>query len=122
MTGILQIKKQSQKERRKKRVRAKIKEAATRPRLSVYRSLKHIYVQIIDDEKGITLISASDKELTQGKKPKKKKEVAWEVGKLIAQKALHKKIDWVVFDRGGLAYHGRIKALAEGAREGGLKF
>ncbi|MEA3272127.1 MAG: 50S ribosomal protein L18 [Patescibacteria group bacterium] len=107
--------------RRHARVRARIFGATERPRMSVFRSLSHIYVQLIDDEKKITLVSASDKELDT-KNFKGKVAVAFEVGKLIAKKALEKKIKTVVFDRGGYKYHGRIKAIAEGAREGGLIF
>lgn len=110
--------------RRHKRVRAKVFGTKDRPRLSVFRSLKHIYAQIIDDEKGETLVAASDLELKKISplKKQKKVEIAYEVGKLIAQKALEKKIKKVVFDRGGFAYHGRVKALSQGARDGGLKF
>ena len=115
------LKKQEKRYRRHKRVRAKIFGTKEVPRLSVFRSAKHIYGQLINDEKGQTLISASDLELRR-KKGKTKVEKAREVGKLIAKKALAKKIEKVVFDRGGYAYHGRVKALAEGAREGGLKF
>jgi len=127
MAKNLQSKKRILREKRKKRVRAKVKGTASLPRLSVYRSLKHIYVQIIDDEQGITLASTSDVELLKNRKSKKsvqdgKKAVAKEIGKVVAEKALAKKIKRVVFDRGGLAYHGRVKALAEGAKEGGLKF
>ncbi len=125
---------------RHKRVRAKIFGTARVPRLCVFRSSKHIYVQVIDDEKSKTLAQASDFELKntsnrndrhnlkQEKKegtPKPltgKVAVAYKVGKLIAEKALQKKIKKVVFDRGGYKYHGRVKALAEGARKGGLKF
>ena len=94
-------------------MRAKIKGTAKKPRLCVFRSNKHIYAQLIDDNKGQTLIAVS------GKANVKK---AKEVGQLIAQQALEKKIEKVVFDRGGYRYHGRVKAVAEGAREGGLKF
>ncbi|PIY96344.1 MAG: 50S ribosomal protein L18 [Candidatus Kerfeldbacteria bacterium CG_4_10_14_0_8_um_filter_42_10] len=117
-----QKKKQSQRERRKKRIRAKILGTAERPRLCVFRSLKHIYAQIIDDQKAKVLVSANDGELAKKDQKEKKETMAKAVGKLIAQKASTKKIGVVVFDRGGFAYHGRIKALAEGAREGGLKF
>ena len=106
--------------RRQKRVRTKISGTKDRPRLSVFRSAKHIYAQLIDDEKGRTLIVSSDLELKKGKK--KKTDMAREVGKLIAKKAQNLKIDKVIFDRGGYQYHGRVKSLAEGAREGGLKF
>ena len=101
------------------RVRAKISGSNTRPRLSVYRANANIYAQVIDDTVGKTLVSASSKEV---KSKAKKSEIAMEVGKLIAGKALEKSIKEVVFDRGGFKYHGRIKALADGAREGGLKF
>lgn len=88
-------------------------------RLSVFRSDKHIYGQIVDNEKEQTIVSASDKEL---KEKSSKTDKALLVGKLLAKKALEKKIDKVIFDRGRFRYHGRVKALAEGAREGGLKF
>jgi len=117
--------------RRKKRVRAKIRGTKTIPRLSVYRSLSHIYAQIIDDQKGATLVSADDQEIVPQKtrktekgkvKRSKREEIAFRVGELIAQKAKREKIKKVVFDRGGRAYHGQVKALAEGAREGSLQF
>ena len=109
--------------RRHKKIRAKIKGTKNRPRLSIYRSLKHIYVQLIDDEKGHTLVSISDFELKKtGKKKGKKVEIAEEIGKLLGQKAQKAKIKKVVFDRGGFKYHGQIKALAKGARESGLEF
>jgi large subunit ribosomal protein L18 len=96
-------------QRRHKRIRAKVKGTKERPRLCVFRSLKYIYAQIIDDDKGHTLASA------QGKNPEK-------VGKEIAKKCLELKIKRVVFDRGGYKYHGRVKLLAEAARKGGLEF
>jgi len=107
-----------------RRVRKKIFGTPERPRLAVYKSLKHIYAQIIDDVNGVTLASAStlDKELRPKLAELTKTEEAKEVGKLVAQRALEKGIKKVVFDRGGFIYHGRIKALAEGAREGGLEF
>ncbi len=116
--------------RRHRRVRARIFGTADRPRLCVFRSHNHIYAQLIDDEKSHTILSASDLELkkskakakTGNKRQSKKVEIAFEVGKLIAKKAQEKKIQKVVFDRGGYRYHGRVKTLAEGAREGGLKF
>jgi len=109
--------------RRQKRVRSKIFGTSEMPRFSVFRSLKHIYGQLINDEKGKTLVAASDRDLkSEVKNLKSKIETAREVGKLIAKKSLEKKIEKVVFDRRGYKYHGRIKALAEGAREGGLKF
>ncbi len=107
--------------RRHKRVRTKISGTAECPRLCVYRSNTNIYAQIIDDEKQVTLVSAStlDKAV---KNKKANKEAAKEVGTLIAKKAAEKKITTVVFDRGGYIYHGVVKELAEAAREGGLKF
>jgi large subunit ribosomal protein L18 len=114
-------KKQTKITRRKRRVRAKILGTAKMPRLCVFRSAKHVYAQLIDDEKGETLATASDSEL-KSKAKAKKTSLAFEVGKLAAEKALKKKIEKVIFDRGGYKYHGRVKALAEGAREGGLKF
>jgi len=133
----LQKIKRNLKERRHKRVRAKIKGTEERPRLSVFRSLKHIYVQLIDDTKGHTLMSASDLELKKMGQIKKKKTVkkqdevkelgaktmvAYEVGRLVAGKALAKGIKEIVFDKGGYKYYGRVRAVADGAREGGLKF
>lgn len=91
-----------------------------RPRLFVLRSNQHIYAQLINDDKAEVLMSASDKDLKS--KKGKKSDLAREVGKLIAEKAKEGKINEIVFDRGGIVYHGRVKALAEGAREGGLKF
>lgn len=106
------------------RVRNKIFGTAERPRLNVYRSLNHIYAQIIDDEQGVTLVSVStlSPDIKEKIKSGGNKDAAAEVGKLIAAKARDKGIKKVVFDRGGYIYHGRIKALAEGAREGGLEF
>lgn len=107
--------------RRHARVRTKISGTAERPRLCVYRSNTNLYVQIIDDVAGNTLVSAStlDKEI---KTKHANKEAAKELGTLIAKKAADKKINTVVFDRGGYIYHGVVKELAEAAREGGLKF
>ncbi|MBU4299307.1 50S ribosomal protein L18 [Patescibacteria group bacterium] len=136
---------------RHKRIRAKVFGTARRLRLFVFRSNKHIYAQLIDDDRGWTLVAASDQELKKlkvksslsqkrkflrnlklkvgkekleknQKPPSGKVAVAYETGKLIAQKALKNKIEKVVFDRAGYKYHGRTKALAEGAREGGLQF
>jgi len=101
------------------RVRKKIKLISSRLRLSVFRSNKHIYAQIIDDSKGITLASASDQKISSKEAPIK---IAYLVGQLIAEKALNKKIKKVVFDRGCYRYHGRVKAVADGARAGGLIF
>lgn len=108
----------------RRRVRSKISGTAERPRLSVYRSLKHIYLQIINDNAGETLVSASTKtaELQDALKGKSYSERAAVVGKFIAEKAVEKKITTVVFDRGGYLYHGKVKAVAEAAREGGLQF
>lgn len=110
-----------QRARRKKRVRAKIYGTQDRPRLSVFRSLGHIYAQLIDDNAGKTLIAASDFELKKNQKALKTA-LAREVGKLVGLKAKEKKINQVVFDKGSFRYHGRVKELAEGARENGLKF
>jgi large subunit ribosomal protein L18 len=112
-------------ERRTGRVRRNIRRAAgSRARLSVFRSSQHIYAQIIDDEKGVTLASASslEKETRASLKTGADIGAAKVVGKLVAERALGKGITEVVFDRGGYRYHGRVKALAEAAREGGLKF
>ena len=105
------------------RIREKMSGTAERPRLNVYRSLNHIYTQLIDDQKGITIVSAS----TMGKKGETKSTggniaAAKEVGKQIAERAKEKGITKVVFDRGGYLYHGRVKALADAAREAGLEF
>lgn len=118
-------KKKVRREKIRKRVRAKIIGTPERPRLSVYRSLKHIYAQIIDDTKGHTLVAMSSlsKEIRdEVRNAKTKTEVSRIVGLALAKKALEKGITKVVFDRNGYKYHGRIKALAEAAREGGLVF
>ena len=110
--------------RKHDRVRKKIEGTPERPRLNVFRSLKNIYVQIIDDTTGNTLVAAStlDEALKGKLAAGSNKEAAKEVGKLIGQKAVEKGIKLVVFDRGGYLYHGRVKELAEGAREAGLDF
>lgn len=110
--------------RRHVRIRKKVSGSAERPRLSVYRSLNHIYVQIIDDSRGNTLVAAStlDKDFNEEKGHKGNVSMAKKVGQLIAKRALEKGLKKVVFDRGGYVYHGRVKALAEGAREAGLEF
>ncbi|MCD6148819.1 50S ribosomal protein L18 [bacterium] len=109
--------------RRHKRIRAKINGTSDIPRLCVFRSNNHIYAQLIDDQKGVVISAASDKEIKKDKGSKKgKTELAFETGKLIAQKAKKRKIERIVFDRAGYKYHGRVKALAEGARKGGLRF
>lgn len=106
------------------RVRKKISGTGARPRLCVFRSLSHIYAQVIDDTKGVTLASAStlDKELKDKVDFGGNAAAAAEVGKLVAQRAIAEGIDSVVFDRSGYIYHGRVAALAEAAREAGLKF
>jgi len=118
------LEKQLKRYRRHRRVRAKIRRGASpeTPRLCVFRSSKHIYCQLIDDIKGRVIESASDFELKKADKKETKTSIAFKVGELIAKKALAKKITKVVFDRAGYKYHGRVKALAEGARKGGLKF
>ena len=112
--------------RRHARVRKRLSGTAEQPRLNVFRSLSHIYAQVIDDVQGVTLVSASslDGELkvSQELQGKTKTEQAKLVGKLVAQRAQEAGITTVVFDRGGCLYHGRVKALAEAAREAGLKF
>jgi large subunit ribosomal protein L18 len=104
------------------RVRKQVKGTGQQPRLCVFRSLKHIYSQIIDDQQGVTLATASTLDKSIGAEYGGNVKAAREVGKLIAARALDKGIKRVVFDRGGYRYHGRIKALAEAARESGLEF
>ncbi len=126
------LEKNQKRYRRHRRIRARISGTGKRPRLGVFKSLKHIYAQLIDDEKGKVLASASDLSISKAAGKEKKTDQdkmlsgktakAYEVGKLIAKKAEEEKIKEVVFDRGGYKYHGRVKALADGAREGGLKF
>ena len=111
----------SQRIKRHKRVRAKISGTPERPRLNVFRSETNIYAQIIDDTKGITLVSASSLE-KDFECDGTKTDAAKKVGMIVAERAKAKGIDMVVFDRGGYLYHGRVQALAEGAREGGLQF
>ena len=110
--------------RRHVRVRDKVQGPPSRPRLCVYRSLKHIYAQVIDDSKGQTLIATStlDPEIKSEVAGKAKADTARLVGSLVAKRAKDKGLSQVVFDRGGYKYHGRVKALAEAARQGGLKF
>lgn len=121
---ITKINKNQDRLKRHKRVRAKVKGTAEAPRLSVYRSLNHIYAQLIDDVKGNTLVTAStlDKEIKGSFDGKDKKAQAFAVGELVAKKAKAKNISAVVFDRGGYLYTGRVAALADGARKGGLQF
>ena len=111
----------AQRHKRHKRVRGKISGTPERPRLNVFRSEKHIYAQVIDDTKGITICSASSVE-KDFEGPGSNKEAARKVGMAIAERMVAKGIETVVFDRGGYIYHGRVKELAEAAREGGLKF
>ena len=111
----------AQRQKRHKRVRGKISGTAERPRLNVFRSEKHIYAQIIDDTAGMTLCSASSVEKDfEGRGSNK--EAARKVGEAVAKRAIAKGIETVVFDRGGYIYHGRVKELADAAREGGLTF
>lgn len=127
---VVSLKKQ-RRIRRHKRIRSRIFGTSEVPRLCIFKSINHIYCQLIDDEKGKTILSASDLEIKKSKTKKtsedkkavgSKAAIAYEVGKLIAEKAKEKKIKKVIFDRGGFTYHGRIKSLADGAREGGLIF
>jgi len=111
----------AQRKKRHKRVRYKISGTPDRPRLNVFRSEKHIYAQVIDDTNGVTLCSASSVE-KDFKGAGSNKEAARKVGKTVAGRAVAKGIETVVFDRGGYIYHGRVKELAEAAREGGLTF
>lgn len=109
---------------RHSRIRRTLAGGAARPRLSVFRSLNHMYAQIVDDARGVTLAAAStlDPEIREAVAGKPKTAAGSEVGKLIARRAKEKGITQVVFDRGGYLYHGRVKALADAAREAGLKF
>lgn len=118
--------KHARRQKRHRRIRFKIKGTAKCPRLSVFRSNKYIYLQLIDDQKGETLAAVNDQKIKLGKDGKEKLSprtaVAFEAGRLLAEAALKKKIKKIIFDRGGYVYHGRIKAAAEGARKGGLEF
>lgn len=105
--------------RRQKRIRAKIRGTDNMPRLSVFRSNKYIYAQAIDDQNGKTLVSVSEKEIKEGKTKTEKSKI---LGLLMSTKLKKKKKDAIVFDKGSFRYHGRVKAFAEGLREGGLKF
>ena len=121
---IQKIDRNKKRKKRHLRIRNKVVGTAERPRLNVFRSLKNIYAQLIDDEAGHTVASAStlDPELRKTIKNGGTVEAAEQVGELIAKRALKKGFQQVVFDRGGYVYHGRVKALAEGARKGGLQF
>lgn len=118
------VDKNAARQRRHLRVRKKVSGTSERPRLCVFRSIKHMYAQVIDDVSGVTLASAStlDGELRDHVKYGGNKEAAKAVGELVARRCIEKGIKEVVFDRGGNLYHGRVKALADGAREKGLKF
>ncbi|MGO1369121.1 MAG: 50S ribosomal protein L18 [Senegalia sp. (in: firmicutes)] len=118
------VRKNERRTKRHARARNKVHGTPERPRLNVYRSLNHIYAQIIDDVNGVTLVQAStlDKDLKEKLETTSNKEAAREVGKLVGEKAKNENIESVVFDRGGHIYHGRVKELAEGAREAGLNF
>ena len=118
---VKRIDSNAQRLKRHKRVRGKISGTAERPRLAVYRSNANISAQIIDDENGVTLVSASTYE-KDFEGVGSNQAAAYEVGKMVAERALAKGITTVVFDRGGYVYHGRVSKLAEGAREGGLQF
>lgn len=116
--------KRAGRERRKRAIRKKIHGEASRPRLSVFRSSRHIYAQVIDDVQGNTLVAAStmEKELQTQLEGLKNSDRARLIGKLVAERCLAQSIGQVVFDRNGYIYHGRVQALADGAREGGLDF
>jgi large subunit ribosomal protein L18 len=116
--------KEISRDKRRRRVRKKIMGSNERPRLSIFRSNRHIYSQLIDDYKGCTLVSAStmEKSFREDLKSGSAQELAKKVGKLLAERALTQKYQKVVFDRGGYLFHGRVKAVAEGAREVGLVF
>ena len=126
MPGVKRVKseKVAARVRRKVSIRKKIEGTPERPRLSVFRSAKHIYAQAIDDTTNVVLASASDLEegLADGLKGKKKKDKAAAVGESVAKKLLAKNVTQFVFDRNGFIYHGRVSAVADGARAGGLKF
>ena len=110
--------KAKRRDQRKRRVRSKLSGTLSRPRLTVFKSSVHVYAQLIDDETGKTLVSASDLKIKTGKKV----EMAGKVGEELAKGAVAKKIKKVIFDRNGYKYHGRVKAVADGARKGGLEF
>ncbi|WP_046176562.1 50S ribosomal protein L18 [Domibacillus indicus] len=119
---ITKADKNKTRKRRHARVRAKITGTAARPRLNVFRSNKHLYAQLIDDANGVTLASASTIEKDFGIESTGNQEAAAKVGELLAKRATEKGVAAVVFDRGGYLYHGRVKALADAARENGLQF
>ena len=118
------VEKLTGRDRRRNRIRKKVDGSSERPRLSVFRSAAHIYAQVIDDSKGITITASStlDKDVREGMKSLGNIEAAKKVGASVAKKAMEKGVKDVVFDRGGYIFHGRIKALADAAREAGLNF
>ena len=116
------MKNYKQRTQRKKRMRRRILVSNERPRLTVFRSNKYVYAQIIDDSKGKTIVAYSSHDLPKTKTAKSGIEIAGMVGEELAKKAVTKKIKKVIFDRGGYKYHGKVKAIAEGARKGGLEF
>ena len=109
-------------QRRRCRVRTRIAGTREKPRLSVFRSLKHIYAQLVDDDAGATLCAASSREQAAARNGQGRRDVARAVGRLVAERAAEKGVKAVVFDRSGYRYHGRVAALADGAREAGLEF
>jgi large subunit ribosomal protein L18 len=119
---IKQISKNEIRNRIHKRIRRKVRGTASRPRLAIFRSVKNIYAQIIDDTQGQTLVAASSIDKTAGVSSGGNVAGAKEIGRLVAERAKAKGVDKVVFDRGGYLYHGRVKALADAAREAGLEF
>lgn len=124
MADIQGKRKREARKRRQRRIRARIQGSAERPRLNVFRSINHIYAQLIDDSAGVTLASAStlDQTLREATAALKKAEAARLVGQTLGERALAAGLQEAVFDRGGYRYHGRVAALAEGARKAGLKF
>ena len=116
------VSKQDRRTKIKKRIRKDVVGTGVRPRLSIFRSNKEIYAQVVNDEDGTTIVAASSRDKNIASPEVNKKEQAALVGKAIAEKALKAGIDTISFDRSGYLYHGRVKSLAEGAREGGLKF
>lgn len=124
MADIQGKRKREARKRRQRRIRARIQGSAERPRLNVFRSINHIYAQLIDDSAGVTLASAStlDQALREATAALKKAEAARLVGQTLGERALAAGLQEAVFDRGGYRYHGRVAALAEGARKAGLKF
>jgi large subunit ribosomal protein L18 len=119
---ITKLDKNATRRKRHARVRAKLSGTAARPRLNVFRSNKHIYAQLIDDVNGVTIASASTLEKDFGLESTSNLEAAQKIGELVAKRAVEKGISSIVFDRGGYLYHGRVKALADTARENGLEF